>query len=92
MSLWAECDIYEFYTNENYAYRRKKCSRHTKVHVYIVCLYTHINLYIYILYVHKFIHTSMERLENLLNDNAHCPLLDYGLCRVPSTATTIWRL
>lgn len=63
-----------------------------EVHIYILSLYTHINLYIYILYVHKFIHTSMERLENLLNDNAHYPLLDYGLCRVPSTATTIWRL
>lgn len=48
-------------------------------------------MYMYILYVHKFIHTSMERLENLLNDNAHCPLLDYSLCRVPLT-TAIWRL
>lgn len=34
---------------------------------------------LYIICTYKFIHTSMKRLEKLLNDNAHCRL-DYGLC------------
>lgn len=39
MSLWAECDIYEFYTNENYAQVYMDAA--ADIHRYILYVYIH---------------------------------------------------
>lgn len=81
MSLWAECDIYEFYTNENYAYIRKICSRHR--YIYIVCLYTHINLYIYIYYMYINLFTPQWNDSKtcwMTTPTVHCWIMAYAVC------------